>query len=187
MSLDKQIFDAIFGLVGKSFILDQVAIFVAQHLPYIVVLGVFVWALKRPTWKEKIRIGAIVSMTVILARGIITEAIRFFYYHPRPFEEYGLTPLIDKLESASFPSAHAAFFFALAFAVWGVSRKWGYWLLLFAVLNGLARIFVGVHHPLDILGGMGVGLISYLIVRFSLKQKQEESLSFEQTETHNPA
>jgi len=30
---------------------------------------------------------------------------------------------------------------------------------VFVVLNGIARIYVGAHNPLDIVGGIGVGLV----------------------------
>src|SRR6266404_7706498 len=61
---------------------------------------------------------------------------------------------------SSFPSDHAALFFALAFGVFLVSKKWGVVLFTYVVLIiCLPRIYVGIHYPTDILCGgvLGVG------------------------------
>ena len=57
---------------------------------------------------------------------------------------------------------------ALAFAVWFIDRRWFLWFLAVTVLMGLARIFVGVHWPLDILAGALVALTSAVIIRWIL-------------------
>jgi undecaprenyl-diphosphatase len=62
---------------------------------------------------------------------------------------------------SSFPSDHGVLFFALATAVFLVSRKAGWLLYLYATLFvALPRIFLGIHYPSDILAGalFGSGL-----------------------------
>src|SRR5216684_2616246 len=55
---------------------------------------------------------------------------------------------------SSFPSDHAALFFALGLGVWHVSRKGGIALLLYILLFiCLPRLYVGIHYPSDILAG----------------------------------
>lgn len=61
---------------------------------------------------------------------------------------------------SSFPSDHAALFFALATAVFFAHRKAGILLYLHAILCvALPRLFLGVHYPSDLLVGacLGVG------------------------------
>ena len=111
---------------------------------------------------------ALTVVSLILSRGLIAETIRFFYYRPRPFEALNFIPLINQDTVAAFPSGHAAFYFALTFAIFYVSRRWFYWFLAGAVLMGLARAFIGVHWPLDILAGALIGLFSIFMVKYTL-------------------
>ena len=92
------------------------------------------------------------------------EIIRHFYQSPRPYVTLIFKPLIDLEFSNSFPSGHASVFFALATAIFLSSKKWSYYFFAGAVLVGLGRIYVGVHWPTDILGGIAVGILSALIV-----------------------
>ncbi|CAN5172532.1 N/A [soil metagenome] len=65
-----------------------------------------------------------------------------------------------------FPSGHAAVATALAFVVWPHLNRGGRTaLLVLAALVGLLRVYVGAHLPLDITGGIGLGLVSAGMVR----------------------
>ena len=65
----------------------------------------------------------------------------------------------------AFPSGHTVFYFTLAFAIWHINKKWGQWLLAGAFILGLARVFIGVHWPFDILGGIAVAWLGVLITK----------------------
>jgi undecaprenyl-diphosphatase len=54
----------------------------------------------------------------------------------------------------------------IAFAIFLTHKKAGYWFMFFALLIGLARIIVGVHFPIDILGGFILGALIAYLVRF---------------------
>jgi len=59
-----------------------------------------------------------------------------------------------------FVSGHAAITAAFAVLLTPVlPRRWKPLPWTLVVLNGLARIYVGAHNPLDILGGIGLGLV----------------------------
>ena len=62
-----------------------------------------------------------------------------------------------------------AWFFALVIVVWFVSRTWGIWYLALTAAMGIARIYVGVHWPLDILGGIAVGIASGYFIHWLLR------------------
>ena len=74
-------------------------------------------------------------------------------------------------------SAHAANSFALAsfFAVfWGKRRRfWGILLLIWALVVGYSRIYLGVHYPLDVLTGCFVGgMLGWLFAQLHKKADQ---------------
>jgi undecaprenyl-diphosphatase len=65
---------------------------------------------------------------------------------------------------SSFPSDHAALFFALLTGVWLACRRAGV-ILLFYVLIAISfpRIYTGIHYPTDILAGAALGIAAVLI------------------------
>jgi membrane-associated phospholipid phosphatase len=60
----------------------------------------------------------------------------------------------------SFVSGHAVMVTAVAGLLTPMlPRRWKWVPWAVVVLNGVTRIYVGAHNPLDILGGIGVGLV----------------------------
>lgn len=161
--LNLYLFQLIFGLSHRNFFLDDFGVFLAQDLPYLLVLGAIVFVFLFEDWKHRVFLLVEGLLAAILSRGIVTELIRFFYHSPRPFDALHFAPLIGE-SGYSFPSGHAMLFFALATVIFYVSRKLGWWYFAFAAANGLARIYVGVHWPLDILGGAALGVLSAMLI-----------------------
>lgn len=102
--------------------------------------------------------------SAFIARGGIVELIRRIYYHPRPWILSETHLLLAKEVQASFPSGHTTLAFALAMGVYLYDKKIGKWYFALAALIGFSRVYVGVHWPLDILGGIIVGAGTALIV-----------------------
>ncbi|HCD35725.1 phosphatase PAP2 family protein [Chlorobium phaeovibrioides] len=79
--------------------------------------------------------------------------------------------LIDQSRSFSFASSHAANTAAVATMVWVFfhrgslqERLFTATMIGYALLVGYSRIYVGVHYPGDVAGGMTIGVLSALIV-----------------------
>ena len=172
MNADIFIFHLINNLAGQWWLLDWLGIFLANYLAYFLIIIAVFLLIKEKGWRQRIYFFCLTTLSVILARGIITEVIRFFYYQPRPFLILQLQPLISHNPTASFPSGHATAYFALALAIFYLNQKWGKWFLVAALLMGLGRIFVGVHWPSDILVGTLIGLGSALLIRKILPKKE---------------
>jgi undecaprenyl-diphosphatase len=66
--------------------------------------------------------------------------------------------------SGSFPSCHAMNSMAVALFALMRHRKWTAPALSVAVLSGYSRVYVGVHYPSDVLGGMALGALIGLVV-----------------------
>jgi len=73
------------------------------------------------------------------------------YHDPRP--------LVDVPNSGSFPSGHASAAFACATVIAWASRRLAIPAFLLAAAVAWSRVYVGVHWPLDVLGGALLGLL----------------------------
>jgi undecaprenyl-diphosphatase len=144
----------------------------AKSTPYVFIFVLLI-LFKR---KKQEALFAIYSATLGI---IISKAISFFYYHNRPFvDNIGIT-LINHKPDSSFPSDHTTFLFAIAISLYLNKYKYSYLLIIFAILGAVARIFVGVHYPFDILGGIIIGTLSALVVKyFQSKLKKLNTLIF---------
>ena len=164
MALDLGLFTFLNSAVGVSPFLDRLILFCAAHLPYFLI-GIFlVWlAFFILPGAPKLEVAVAAFASALLARGVIVEAIRFFYDRPRPFSVMEVNQLLTN-SPGSFPSGHAALFFALSTAVYLYDRKWGIGFFIASALVSLTRVMSGIHWPSDILGGALIGIGSALLV-----------------------
>lgn len=79
---------------------------------------------------------------------------------PRPYEVVAGAMLRQQpAHGTSFPSSHTAVTLAVVIAlVPFLPRALDAVAIAYAVLVGLSRVYLGVHYPLDVLGGAGIGL-----------------------------
>ncbi len=88
--------------------------------------------------------------------------VRYRPCHDPVFSQY-VRSLVPCSGGHSFPSNHAANHFGLAtFLFLSLKKTVGRWIwvaFIWAFLVCYAQVYVGVHYPLDILGGTCVGLI----------------------------
>ena len=169
--MNQSLFYYLNNLAGKSVCFDSIVIFCAEYLPYILIAGfLLILIFSKKTLREKIKFFIFAAISIFLSRVVITEIIRYFYFHPRPFVNNAVHQLIFHETTGSFPSGHTAFFFALATAVTLghlVSKRTLSVPIIFfagAVLIGVARVIAGIHWPFDILSGAVIGIISSVLV-----------------------
>jgi len=118
--------------------------------------------LKEEHWYEmplKVSFAVGIAYLTRLGLGVIISRARPFAALSEVHKLIAFEPAYD-----SFPSGHATITFALAFMIARVDRDWGAAFLILAVLTALGRVFVGVHYPLDILGGALVGWFAAWII-----------------------
>jgi undecaprenyl-diphosphatase len=115
--------------------------------------------------RRRLRDAVLVAVT-LLGAGIIDSSLKLLYARVRPagfFADYA-TPT-----SYSFPSGHTlfatTFFGGLAVLLWPRLRHPAaralVWLTCSALilLIGFSRVYLGVHYPSDVLGGLAAGTV----------------------------
>ncbi len=154
--MNTELFRTINNLAGQNGWLDSFMIFSADRLGYLMI-GVLVLLYVKNRVKFKDMVYTALG-SAIIARFFIVSAVRYLYYHPRPFMALqDVRHLMDNDSTSSFPSGHASFYFALAMGVYLYNKKAGIICFVLAGLIGFARIFIGVHWPLDIVAGAVLG------------------------------
>jgi len=165
MSLDSSIFNFFYDLAGRYSLLGWLFSFLSENLIYIlaVIFLIFLFS-SRITWRKRLYLFFLGTLSVVVSRGLITEIIHFLYYRARPFVELGL-PSTDYAATSSLSSGHMAFIVPLSLLVWHEDKSLGKWFIAGSILIGLGRIATGYHWPTDILLGILVGTASFYLVR----------------------
>lgn len=173
MELNLLIFNFLYSLAGRWGILESMFIFFAKDAIYLLILSfiLFFFFRTRPQKSRAIFFTQTV-LALIISVGIILETSRALFYFARPFEALGFVPSIPGPPFSSFPSGHATIAFTLSALVFAYNNKLGAAFFALAVLISAARVFVGVHWPLDILGGAVFGIGSALFARKLIKDEK---------------
>ena len=108
-----------------------------------------------------------ITVSIFASDTISSKLIKNQVQRPRPCHEQAMSPpVIERVSCSSgysFTSSHAANHFCLAafmVTVFGqYMGRWKHLWWLWAALISLAQVYVGVHYPLDVIGGGLLGII----------------------------
>ena len=118
---------------------------------YLGLIAVIAW------WRE--RSFALELSLLFAVSAIVNDLAKLVVHAPRPYWVSADVVPLELQDSFGFPSAHAQ----LAISMWGLIalRLGGPWAALAAaavvVAVGISRIALGVHYPVDVLGGWLIG------------------------------
>jgi undecaprenyl-diphosphatase len=175
--INTSLFYLIYNFGKENLLLIDLGIFLAKYLLYLLIFGLFYFILFsyfdlkfKNLKRARIFLFIEIILAILLSRGIITEFIRFFWPEPRPFDFLGIKPFISE-SGPGLPSGHASFLFAISTIIFLWNKKWGVIYFMLSLINGLSRVFVGVHWPFDILAGMLIGVISGLFIHTLFKKE----------------
>src|SRR4029077_20597726 len=138
---------------------------VAIGITYLNFFGLQWWLLGLVMWRTRGgRRGLWVALTVFIGMVLAwasAESLKHVFQRERPFLAIpgAVKPIIADPGSYSFPSGDTALAFGAAVAFGQCFPRFRPFALLLAFAVRLARVFVGVHYPLDALSGAIVGIV----------------------------
>ena len=96
----------------------------------------------------------------------LNQLAALLWYHPRPSAVPIGRTLVEHAADSSFPSDHVTFLIAagIGLLLWTRHGWLGLLTLALALPVAWARLFLGVHFPLDMLGAIPVACLGLLIV-----------------------
>ena len=113
------------------------------------------------------RWGVLLMTTLaVLVTDLAARGLKDVFDVERPSQRYAFPkPLLHTARDPSFPSGHSATSFAAAAVLTSFApRAAPLWFLL-ALAIGFSRVYVGVHYPLDIVGGAVLGVLVAIALR----------------------
>jgi undecaprenyl-diphosphatase len=150
LSLNNQLFLLINAEPGESPLLIALGRIVAGDVIGLVpLLLVLLWIRGRPE-----RRAGLVATTIAAALALgANQIVGQFWYEPRPFMIGLGRTLMAHVPENSFPSDHTTFMLTVGIGLiaTGGAPRWGRIVAVMGVLVAWARIYLGLHFPLDML------------------------------------
>ncbi|MEW8990958.1 MAG: undecaprenyl-diphosphate phosphatase [Klebsiella aerogenes] len=154
---------ALFALINatpsSSWWAIEVATFIAKDLIIIVpllVVALWLWGPNQRQLVFKVMLALALSLS-------ISWVIGHLFPHDRPFVDGVGYNFLHHAADDSFPSDHGTVIFTFALACLFLHRVWaGALLLVIASAIAWSRVYLGVHWPLDMLGGLLAGMCGCL-------------------------
>ncbi len=168
MALDSVLFQVINGLAGRLPPADGLMrLMVNDYLipTSLCLLAAALWFAGSTKDERGRNQRAVLSIFVaVLLANMLVKLCNMVYFRPRPFSVQQVNLLFYRPSDSSLPSNAAAVAFTFAGVAWQRRRRVG---LIMGVLAGLfsfARIYCGVHYPLDVLAGGLIGAVCAYVV-----------------------
>lgn len=116
------------------------------------------------------KIGLAVACALIFSLIICNITIKPIIARIRPYDlREGIELIIARPTDFSFPSGHTSISFAGAIPIFLQNKKLGIPALILAILIAFSRLYLYVHFPTDVLGGIVVGSICGVLGYFTSK------------------
>jgi len=115
----------------------------------------------------------VLTVIAVAAADLAARGLKQLVDVERPSSRYAEPkPLVAAPHDHTFPSGHAATSFAAATILTAARPRWGPLWFLLALAVGFSRVYVGVHYPLDIVGGAVLGIATAIALRRLVKVRR---------------
>lgn len=169
INLDHTVFNGFNSLAGRSFPVDWLIRVGADDHIIPVVLAMLTLLVLLLADDRSSRVRSFNCVVCALGASVLSMVLLYFmnlaFFRPKPFTSLGAQVILYHNTDSAFCANAAVLGFALAFSVLLYNRKVGAVMVTLASFMGLARIAAGVHYPLDVAGGLLLGLACALLFR----------------------
>ena len=148
----EQFYQTTLDYIRKHPQLKKSVIFMTQYFPYITV---YLYLNKSPYLSAAIYkpLGAFLFVTIF--RKLINR--------PRPYDCMNIEPLVGHKHGESFPSRHTLSAFIIALICFYANIYVGIFALIVAMILSGCRILAGVHFISDVLAGIVIAIVFFII------------------------
>ncbi|MDY7106971.1 MAG: phosphatase PAP2 family protein [Actinomycetota bacterium] len=155
---ERDVFEAVNGLPDRL----EGLMWVFQLAGLLLVpLGVAAVAAAFRRWRLALALAALVPLKLIVEKLVVKQLVE----RERPAVSIcdGDTSCLElrdaPVEGLSFVSGHAIIAWSVATVLWStLPARWRSVPVVIAALNAVARVYLGAHNPLDVIGGGAVGV-----------------------------
>ncbi|MBQ8267939.1 MAG: phosphatase PAP2 family protein [Clostridia bacterium] len=117
-------------------------------------------------FKPSRKMGITLGLALLLGLLVGNLGLKNLFARPRPYTvNPDIVPsmLIDTLKSYSFPSGHTRCCFESGMAMFLCDKRWGKAAFVLGGFIGFSRMYLYMHYPTDVIGGVILGLINGVI------------------------
>lgn len=157
--MNEVILNYLYGFSHINNFFDFFIIFLAEWYGLLILGTLFIYLFShKDNLKKGVTDLVVVSVTAV-SSWFIAHFFKDVFHTLRPFDAMSpVLPLVAE-DGYAFPSGHATFFMALASSLWFYHKRLAIFFGISAIIIGLARVSAGVHWPVDIIGGLILGLV----------------------------
>lgn len=142
-----------------------------------ILLAVLLFMIPKTRKAGMFMIGALL-VDVILCNGLLKNLAA----RTRPFDvNTAIELIVKKPKDFSFPSGHTAASFASITALFLAGEKKLAWsALVLGIVMAFSRMYLYVHYPTDILGGVVVGILSGYLGKYGMETLMKKHTKFKE-------